>query len=149
MLLGGFTKRSRLDSQKTTRPNEGRWRTGQNALTLGIVSTLIYSIASCILFGLNTGGDWTSFAKSVPCGAIAGLIIGTATALVGAEGSGIVCVQHFVLRVLLWQQNRIPWNYARFLDQCANRILLKKVGGSYIFSHRLLQEHFANWRPSR
>ena len=36
-----------------------------------------------------------------------------------------------------------PLNYARFLDYCAARIFLRKVGGGYIFTHRLLLEHFA------
>jgi hypothetical protein len=37
----------------------------------------------------------------------------------------------------------MPWNYARFLDHCCDRIFLQKVGGGYIFIHRLLMEHFA------
>ncbi|MDJ0904037.1 MAG: hypothetical protein QNJ55_35140 [Xenococcus sp. MO_188.B8] len=35
------------------------------------------------------------------------------------------------------------WNYARFLDYASDRIFLQKVGGGYIFIHRLLLEHFA------
>jgi hypothetical protein len=52
-------------------------------------------------------------------------------------------VQHFVLRCLLWCAGCIPFNYARFLDYAAERILLRKVGGGYIFIHRLLLEYFA------
>jgi hypothetical protein len=37
----------------------------------------------------------------------------------------------------------MPWNIARFLDYAADRIILRKVGGGYIFIHRLLLEHFA------
>jgi hypothetical protein len=37
----------------------------------------------------------------------------------------------------------MPWNYARFLDYAVDRIFLQKVGGGYIFIHRLLMEHFA------
>ena len=36
----------------------------------------------------------------------------------------------------------MPWNYPRFLDYAAERILLRKVGGGYIFTHRLLLEYF-------
>ncbi len=39
--------------------------------------------------------------------------------------------------------------YARFLDYCHERILLRKVGGGYIFVHRLLQEYFARSTPRR
>jgi hypothetical protein len=38
----------------------------------------------------------------------------------------------------------IPWRYSRFLDYAAERILLRKVGGGYIFVHRLLLEYFAS-----
>jgi hypothetical protein len=37
----------------------------------------------------------------------------------------------------------MPWNYARFLDQAVAQRFLHRVGGGYIFSHRLLLEHFA------
>ncbi|MFK8182051.1 MAG: CHAT domain-containing protein [Phormidesmis sp.] len=148
ILLGGFTPKAQMD-KLNTRANEGIWRTGRNSLHLGLLATLIYSVISTVIFGLNTSGGWDSFRESLPFGAIAGLIMGTFIGLVGARGSGVVCIQHLVLRVMLWQQNRIPWNYARFLDDCANRVLMQKVGGSYIFLHRLFQEHFADWRPSK
>jgi hypothetical protein len=38
----------------------------------------------------------------------------------------------------------VPWNYARFLDYCAERILLRKLGGEYVFVHRLMLEYFAS-----
>jgi hypothetical protein len=41
----------------------------------------------------------------------------------------------------------MPLNYARFLDYAAKRVLLRKVGGGYIFVHRLLLEHFAALDP--
>jgi hypothetical protein len=31
-----------------------------------------------------------------------------------------------------------------FLDEAAERLLLRKVGGGYIFVHRLLLEYFAS-----
>jgi GTPase SAR1 family protein len=56
---------------------------------------------------------------------------------------GYSLVKHFIIRVILWLNNYIPWNYARFLDYCTERLLLQRVGGRYRFIHRLLQEHFA------
>ncbi len=38
----------------------------------------------------------------------------------------------------------MPWRYARFLDYAAERLFLRKVGGGYIFVHRLLLEYFAS-----
>lgn len=44
---------------------------------------------------------------------------------------------------MLVRSGSIPWNYVKFLDYAAERILLRKVGGGYIFIHRMLLEHFA------
>jgi len=63
---------------------------------------------------------------------------------VGLACGGAAFVQHFVLRCLLWCAGCIPFNYAHFLDYAAERILLRKVGGGYIFIHRLLLEYFAD-----
>ncbi len=52
-------------------------------------------------------------------------------------------IKHCILRLILYRNGYIPWNYAHFLDYAAERIFLQKVGGGYIFIHRLLLEHFA------
>jgi hypothetical protein len=70
-------------------------------------------------------------------GSIFGLIVGFTL-------GGFTAVQHLVLRALLATSGTMPWNIARFLDYCADRIFLRKVGGGYIFIHRLLMEHFAS-----
>ncbi|NER99756.1 MAG: hypothetical protein F6J86_39110, partial [Symploca sp. SIO1B1] len=57
--------------------------------------------------------------------------------------AGIACMQHLSLRLVLYCNGYIPWNYARFLDYTTRLIFLQKVGGGYIFIHRLLLEHFA------
>jgi hypothetical protein len=57
---------------------------------------------------------------------------------------GFACIQHVVLRLLLYRAGVIPWNYVRFLDHCTERIFLRRVGGGYIFAHRLLMEYFAS-----
>ena len=57
---------------------------------------------------------------------------------------GAAVIQHFVLRFILFCNGYIPWNYAHFLDYSVERIFLRKVGGGYMFVHRLLQEYFAS-----
>ncbi len=62
----------------------------------------------------------------------------------GAFGfGGLACIQHVVLRFFLWRGGWLPWRLPQFLDYAADRILLRKVGGGYIFIHRLLLEYFA------
>ncbi|MDZ8264454.1 hypothetical protein [Nostoc sp. ChiQUE01b] len=82
---------------------------------------------------------------------IAGLIFGTYKGLVTGLSSGLIVklwfgrcsVQHLILRIILSCSKLIPWNYARFLDYCTERLFLQRIGGRYRFIHRLLQEHFA------
>ncbi len=57
--------------------------------------------------------------------------------------SSFSVIQHFSLRIVLWSKGYAPWNYARFLNYCTDRLFLQRVGGGYRFIHRLLQEHFA------
>jgi GTPase SAR1 family protein len=59
------------------------------------------------------------------------------------DGGSKICIQHFTLRLMLYLGGYIPWNYSRFLNYATERIFMQKVGGGYIFIHRLLLEHFA------
>lgn len=69
--------------------------------------------------------------------------------LVGISKSGTPVIKHFILRIILWSRGYIPWNYAKFLDYCTDRLLLQRVGGGYRFIHKLLQEHFAEMDLSK
>lgn len=67
--------------------------------------------------------------------------------IVGLTTGGKACIQHFVLRLILYCNGHIPWNYARFLDYATDRLFLQRVGGGYRFMHDLLRQHFAqNYR---
>ena len=67
--------------------------------------------------------------------------------LVGLYTGGRACLQHLVLRYLLLHNGAAPWHYVAFLDYATERLFLRKVGGGYIFVHRLLQEYFAAHYP--
>ncbi len=123
-----FVKGEEIE-QKTI-VNQGIWKSATNAtkifLTIGILTTILFTLLE----------GWVS-------GIINGILLGILGALLGAQFSGIVCIQHFVLRLILWRKRKITWNYARFLNYAATRIFLQKVGGGYIFIHRRLRDHFA------
>jgi hypothetical protein len=57
---------------------------------------------------------------------------------------GRAALQHLVLRLLLTRNQAAPWKYVRFLDEATDRLLLRKVGGGYVFVHRLLLDYFAD-----
>ncbi len=114
----------------------------------GVTLSARYALITSLIYGLNIG-LFLGVGKGIASGLSYGLIDGLVGGLVGASvgglvGGGEVVVKHYILRVILWMRGYIPWNYIRFLDYCADRIFLRKVGGGYIFVHRLLMEHFAS-----
>ncbi|GCE23262.1 helix-turn-helix domain-containing protein [Dictyobacter kobayashii] len=56
---------------------------------------------------------------------------------------GRAFIEHIILRWYLRRTGVIPKKYTLFLNYAAERALLRKVGGGYMFSHRLLLEYFA------
>lgn len=74
-----------------------------------------------------------------------GLVVGIAfSSPIWVLFGGYTTVQHVALRRILHRDGLIPLNYARFLDYAASSILLRKVGGGYVFIHRYLLEYFAD-----
>ncbi|WNZ44040.1 hypothetical protein Q2T42_19590 [Leptolyngbya boryana CZ1] len=113
-------------------PNQGIWKSLTNAGIAGLASGAISSLVGFLIFSLvGTAIDGLMF----------GLMFGLMSGLM--FGGGIACIQHFSLRLVLYQNNYVPWNYARFLTYATTRLFLQQVGGRYRFIHRLLQEHFA------
>ncbi|MBV6627683.1 MAG: AAA-like domain-containing protein [Rivularia sp. (in: Bacteria)] len=113
--------------KETIIPNQGIRESLINVAILGLVFGLIIGLIGLFIGGLRGG--------------LIGLIVGMLSGLL--NNSGIACIQHFWLRMILWSGGYIPWNYARFLDYATKRVFLQRVGGGYIFIHRLLLEHFA------
>ena len=140
-LTGGFSGEI-LDVRNLITPNQGIRHSARHGLLVGVVAALIGFLVG-VVFG---GGDsWIRNPQALLSTSLTfGLIIGISTGLIsGLRGGGIACLEHLALRLLLWESKSIPWNYPRFLDYAAERILLRKVGGGYIFIHRLLLEYFA------
>jgi hypothetical protein len=65
----------------------------------------------------------------------------------GLNRGGSTVIKHYALRLILWLSGYTPLNFVKFLDQCARLILLKRVGGGYIFIHRMLLDYFADLSP--
>ena len=63
---------------------------------------------------------------------------------VGLFNGGWTYLQHYTLRFLLWREGSIPWKFSGFLDEAARHILLRKVGGGYVFIHRLFLDYIAS-----
>jgi hypothetical protein len=99
-------------------PNESIWRAGRDGLVLGLVIGLLTGLTRGPVEGVNSG-----------------LIIWMVL--------GLSFVNHFLLRLFLTWRGNLPWDLVTFLDGAAERLLLRKVGGSYTFVHGLLREYLA------
>lgn len=119
------SSRKQLPGRLSPSPNRGIWDSCKNGLGTG-------------LFGGLLGGV---------IGGPGGILLGGTCA--GLYGGLSPCVRHFTLRFWLWQSHQLPWNLIPFLDEATERLLLHKVGGSYIFVHRQLRDYFASLDESR
>lgn len=110
-----------------TKEEKQMYRLGVRLLSeLSLAS--IFGITFGSIFGLIWGGIAT----------VVGGIIGSMVALPG--------IKKLMLRMALYSQGNIPWNYRRFLNYSAERLFLQKVGDRYQFIHKILQQHFANMK---
>ena len=73
-------------------------------------------------------------------GLTSGLILGLIGVLIFSLG---YLTKHYALRFIFRKYGLIHKKSAAFLDHVVDLIFLRRVGGSYIFVHRLLMEHFA------
>jgi DNA polymerase III delta prime subunit len=147
-VIGGFVTRSISPRQAV--PNQGIRRSTRRALLV-----LLFGFAIGIVFIIPVmatlvadfpGGemrpmDYVGLALFV--GSIAAFVPILLMPIIlwaGAQAS----LQHLVLRLLLVRNKAAPWKYVRFLDEASDRLLLRKVGGGYVFVHRLLLDYFAD-----
>ncbi len=116
-------------------PNEGVWRSGQNGLVVTLIVGLVFGSFAGLFSGLIAG-----LGVGLGIGLGVGLGIGVSIGLFRGQSA---FAKHFILRFFLSRRGDLPWDLVAFLDEAAERLLLRKVGGSYIFIHRLLLDYFA------
>jgi DNA polymerase III delta prime subunit len=126
-LIGGL---SSSEIEVKTCPNQGIWKSVNNVARMVLVGGV-----PCFFWG--SFDDIQGFTQTVLLFITFGLTFGLIFA------GGRACFKHLALRLMLFRNDFIPWNYARFLDYCTDRLLLQRIGGRYRFMHKLLQDHFA------
>jgi DNA polymerase III delta prime subunit len=124
--------------EKKTIPNQGIRQSVTNTILILAVFCLLATLL--IFIFLEEGLEKNKLEMYLISSLVRGFFIGL---LIAIPRSGTPVIKHFVLRIVLWSNGYIPWNYARFLDYCTERLFLQRVGGRYRFMHKLLQEHFA------
>ncbi|BCL80969.1 hypothetical protein ccbrp13_34340 [Ktedonobacteria bacterium brp13] len=143
MLKSGWSS-TMLPEDQHTRPNEGIAHSGRNALLGACFFAPLGGIASGIACGIGFGligqlATWPvmAMAFTVMLAIIFFVIFATAH-------GGIAWIEYYTLRWYLWRAGSMPVDYVRFLDAASEYALLRKVGGGYMFSHRLVLEYFAH-----
>lgn len=124
-LLAGLRGR-KLETKN--RPNEGMLLSGRN----GLIAAVLFGIAFALFY---------QYALGVSNGLVGGLLLGLGPALIYGGGH---LLNHFLVRILLNRESQVPLNLALFMDSAAERVFVYKVGGGYIFIHRLLQAFFSS-----
>jgi hypothetical protein len=135
VIIGGPTYSEVLSK---TRVNQGIWKSGRNGIFVGFITACI--IGSIFIF-IALPNTYPNNKETVTLIYLYFGMIGVH--IVGWIYGGAAFVQHFTLRFLLWRQGNMPLDYAGFLNYATDRLLMQKVGGGYIFVHRMLLEHFA------
>jgi GTPase SAR1 family protein len=137
-LIGGL----KVDVQTPIIPNQAIIRSAQNVAWFVSFAVLMSLLLPAVLPGLLA-----SILEPEQLSLIAAFSSFALIFSIFLYGGGLACIQHFSLRWVLYQNGYIPWNYARFLGYCTERLLLQRVGGRYRFIHKLLQDHFADMSP--
>ena len=135
-LVAGLVYGLSINQLDELRPNQGIWRSARNGLVSGLVNGLVIGLVVGLINGLLSGlsaGLLSGLSTVLSVGLFYGLLYG-----LGAF------FQHFALRIFLWRAGSLPRNVVAFLDEAAERLLLRKVGRGYIFMHRLLLDYFAS-----
>jgi DNA polymerase III delta prime subunit len=132
----------------------------QQSVKLASWSAAIIAISTLLVVGMvnwvlmvstsYVSVSWEAVLRGIVPGMLStagslGLLFGGAVLLfIGLAYGGLAVMRHYALRLVLALSNHAPLNYVPFLDHAAERILLRKVGGGYIFVHRMLLEYFAS-----
>jgi WD40 repeat protein len=125
-------------------PNQGITLSIKYAMMTFLGFGLVVAVATALSFLQELGGRGINSPIKTPL--VAGAIIGS---IAGLWYGGFDVIQHYFLRSMLYVRGDAPWNYGRFLDYAARRVFLRKVGGGYIFVHRLLLDYFAGLKAER
>lgn len=128
----------KADIQIRNNPNQGVWNSLKNSVAIGIVFLAFISVFWIIPYRISL--------LPLPFNLVIFLSMVINVLCLGAFaiGGGAACLYHLCLRLTLYHTKQAPWDFAAFFKQAEDRLFIYRTGGSYVFVHRYLQEHFAN-----
>jgi hypothetical protein len=137
-----------LTKRLSLSPNEGIRRSAKNgvlvAFPLGLFVGIFFVLDVILLmnpvFRLHVGPSG-AFLFELGEGLFYALLIGLVLAFIFGLDAFL---QHYILRFWLWRTHTFPLKVVPFLEDATARILIRRVGGGYSFTHRLLLDYFAD-----
>lgn len=138
-LIFGLIFGLKVDITDRTFPNQGIWGSFKTMMIMVIICFIFITIP---IFSLTT--ILPLFLEPLLMESIVHSLIGLPILWAIIVGGGLACFQHLAMRLVLYQTKQIPWNFVTFFKQAEDRLFIYLTGGSYVFVHRYLQEHFAN-----
>jgi hypothetical protein len=126
-------------------PNEATWRSFRSGMLVGVGAFVVLGgVAGGLVLLIAHDPDVGELALSVA------VAFGFQLALVIAMTYGLgSALQHWLLRILLWQTRVLPLRLGKFLDYAVSlKLLYRSGGGGYTFVHGLLQDHFTRGHSS-
>lgn len=135
-----------------SRPNEGirlSIKNGFMAFGLSLmIGALVGVFAGVLLPFTSLQGEFTLDHLLITT--LLGASIGWSAGVVfWLQRGGAAALKHYMVRTILACSGTLTFRFSRLLDHAADLILMKKLGGSYIFIHRMLLEHFSKLESSK
>ncbi|MFL5658099.1 MAG: NACHT domain-containing protein, partial [Ktedonobacteraceae bacterium] len=125
----------------------GSWRQAKERTTsapaIGVIVGMLVGFGGLLFWG-DIGLSMKSMLWPIVMMVAALIVTLVITLVVGLVIVLSEFMQPFTLRFWLWHAPSLPWKRTAFLDEAVDRLLLRRVGGGYIFIHRLLLDYFAS-----
>lgn len=129
------------DVLRLRRPSEGIAASAQTSGLVWLITVLVLGgvvLVSVLGSALPSSAEGMVLNVFLSVAFISWVGVGPALAF-----GGQVIIKHTAVRLALRLSADLPIRLPTFLDTCARRALLRRVGGGYEFPHGLLQEHIA------
>ncbi|GHO67969.1 hypothetical protein KSC_068610 [Ktedonobacter sp. SOSP1-52] len=141
-LKSGWTS-NMLSEHYYSLSNEGIKRSLRHGLLAGGIFGLVGGLAS----GFVAGGAF-GLVGGLSGGYVLGMDFAIIFSLIFALEFGllhglIAVIEHYVLRWYLYRADLMPLNMVGFLNEAAERMLIRKIGGGYMFFHYDFLNYFA------
>jgi signal peptidase I len=130
VVIGLISGLENTQIRNKSQANEGMWNTAKSSVFISIISFPAGILLSTLpQLAAGQSAEWDKW-----------MLYGLAGGLFFSLYALPSLIRHGVLRLLLWANGSIPWNYAAFLDHTNRLRLVQSMGGRYRFVHDLLRE---------